>query len=100
MNNITTANLRIGHSMTSGTLAIGNNKSSGDINIMNNANERIQEFLRTHIISEDDKKDQEYFECVSNIKDQLKDFGRLYFVIQFFLNIGFFTDLKSLNNLY
>jgi hypothetical protein len=36
MNNITTANLRIGHSMVSGTIAIGNNKSSGDINIMNN----------------------------------------------------------------
>ena len=36
MNNITTANLRIGHAMVSGVVAIANNKSSGDINIMNN----------------------------------------------------------------
>jgi hypothetical protein len=40
-------------------------------NIMNNANERIQGFLRTHSISDDDKKDQDYFECVSSIKEQL-----------------------------
>ena len=36
MNNITTANLRIGHALTCGTVAIGNNKTSGDVNIMNN----------------------------------------------------------------
>jgi hypothetical protein len=37
LNNITTANVRIGHSMVSGVMAIANNKTSGDINIMNNA---------------------------------------------------------------
>jgi len=36
MNNITTANVRIGHSMVSGVMAIANNKTSGDVNIMNN----------------------------------------------------------------
>jgi hypothetical protein len=36
-NNMTTSNLRIGHSMVSGVVAIANNKTSGDINIMNNS---------------------------------------------------------------
>jgi len=40
-------------------------------NIMNNANERIQEFLRTHFITQDDKKDEDYYECVSSIKEQV-----------------------------
>jgi len=41
-------------------------------NLMYNANIKIQEFLRTHSITDDDKNDQDYFECVSTIKDQVK----------------------------
>lgn len=64
-------------------------------NIMNNANERIQEFLRTHIISEDDKKDQEYFECVSNIKDQLKPWSPDTLVLPSYWSEKIFSDSNT-----
>ena len=64
-------------------------------NIMNNANERIQEFLRTHIISEDDRKDQEYFECVSNIKDQLKPWSPDTLVLPSYWSEKIFSDSNT-----
>ena len=64
-------------------------------NIMNNANERIQEFLRTHIISEDDRKDQEYFECVSNIIDQLKPWSPDTLVLPSYWSEKIFSDSNT-----
>lgn len=64
-------------------------------NIMNNANERIQEFLRTHFISEDDRKDEEYFECVSNIKDQLKPWSPDTLVLPSYWSEKIFSDSNT-----